>query len=96
VPYYNILFFYDYFQRAHGWSRAEITLGFPLAALLTLWTGPLLIHRVSPRKLILAGSALIAIAFAGFAGMGSSLWISTPSGWFTRRDTSFPARFRTN
>jgi len=75
VPYYNVPFFYDYFQRAHGWSRAEITLGFPLAALLTLWTGPLLIHRVSPRKLILAGSALTAIALAGFARMGSSLWI---------------------
>jgi len=75
VPYYNVPFFYDYFQRAHGWSRAEITLGFPLAALLTLWTGPLLIHRVSPRKLILAGSALTAISLAGFARMGSSLWI---------------------
>ncbi len=75
MPYYNVPFFYDYFQRAHGWSRAEITLGFPLAALLTLWIGPLLIHRVSPRKLILAGSALTAIALAGFARMGSSLWI---------------------
>jgi len=75
VPYYNVPFFYDYFQRAHGWSRAEITLGFPLAALLTLWAGPLLIHRVSSRKLILAGSALTAIAMAGFARMNSSLAI---------------------
>ena len=75
IPFYNFPFFYDYFQRAHGWSRAEITLGFPLAALLTVWTGPLLIHRVSPRKLILAGSTLTAIALAGFARMGSSLWI---------------------
>ena len=73
IPYYNVPFFYDYFQRAHGWSRTEITLGFPLAALLTLWVGPLMIHRVSPRKLILAGSALTAIAMAGFARMGSSL-----------------------
>ena len=35
VPYYNVPFFYDSFQRASGWSRAQITLGFPLAAVLT-------------------------------------------------------------
>ncbi len=75
VPYYNIAFFYDYFQRAFGWSRAGITLGFPLAALLTIWAGPLVIHRFSARKLILAGSALTAIALAGFGKMGSTLWI---------------------
>ena len=75
VPYYNIAFFYDYFQRAFGWSRASITLGFPLAALFTVWAGPLLIHRFSARKLILAGSALIALSLAGFGRMGSTLWI---------------------
>jgi MFS family permease len=75
VPYYNIPFFYDYFQRASGWSRAEITLGFPLAALLTIWIGPLLVPRFSPRKLIVAGSGLTAFALAGFAVMGSGLWI---------------------
>src|SRR5579871_6425903 len=75
VPYYNVPFFYDYFQRACGWSRAEITLGFPLAAVLTIWIGPLLIYRFSPRKLIIAGSALTAISLAGFARMGSNLWI---------------------
>ena len=32
IPYYNIGFFYDYFQREFHWSRADITLGFPLAA----------------------------------------------------------------
>src|SRR5438270_4992196 len=39
LPYYNIAFFYDYFQRAYGWSRPDITLGFPIAALLTIWAG---------------------------------------------------------
>ena len=73
VPYYNIGFFYDYFQRQYGWSRANITLGFPLAALLTIWIGPLVIHRFSPRKLILAGTVLTSIALAGFAMMGSAL-----------------------
>ena len=73
IPYYNIGFFYDYFQREFGWSRADITLGFPLAALLTLWVGPLVIHRFSPRKLILAGTALTAVALIGFGKMGSVL-----------------------
>lgn len=73
VPYYNIGFFYDYFQRAFGWMRTDITLGFPLAALITIWVGPLIVHRVSPRKLILAGTALTAVALAGFARMGRGL-----------------------
>lgn len=75
IPYYNIGFFYDYFQREFHWSRADITLGFPLAALLTLWVGPLLIHRFSPRKLILAGTALTAVALASFGRMSGVLWI---------------------
>jgi MFS family permease len=75
VPYYNVPFFYDYFERACGWSRSEITLGFPLAALLTIWMGPLVVPRFSPRKMIVAGSALTALALAGFARMGSGLTI---------------------
>src|SRR5579872_490924 len=73
IPYYNIGFFYDYFQRQFGWSRADITLGFPLAALLTIWIGPLVIHRFSPRKLILGGTVLTAIALVGFGAMGTAL-----------------------
>ncbi len=75
VPYYNIGFFYDYFQREFGWSRSDITLGFPLAALLTIWVGPLVIHRFSPRKLILIGTALTCVALVGFGKMGSVLAI---------------------
>ncbi len=50
-------------------------MGFPLAALLTLWIGPLLVYRFSPRKLIIIGSALTAVSLAGFARMGSDLRI---------------------
>lgn len=75
IPYYNISFFYDYFQREFGWSRADITLGFPLAAALTIWVGPLVIHRFSPRKLMLVGTALTAVALTGFGRMGGVLWI---------------------
>src|SRR5260370_24802722 len=73
IPYYNIGFFYDYFQRDFGWSRSDITLGFPLAAALTIWFGPMVIHRFSPRKLILVGTVLTIIAFIGFANMGGAL-----------------------
>jgi MFS family permease len=87
VPYYNVPFFYDYFARANGWSRAEITLGFPLAALLTLWMGPLVVPRFSPRKMIVAGSALTALSLVGFARMGSglpvyyALWVVFTAGY---------------
>ena len=73
LPYYNMPFFYDYFQRAFHWTRGEITFGFPLAALLTLWVGPVLVPRFSPRKLILAGTALTCAAFLGFGTMHGSL-----------------------
>jgi MFS family permease len=73
LPYYNKDFFYDYYQRDYGWSRSAMTLGFPLAALLTLWVGPVIVPRFSPRKLIVAGTALTCLAFVGFSTMGSSL-----------------------
>jgi MFS family permease len=75
LPYYNMPFFYDYYQRTFGWSKAQITFGFPLAALLTLWIGPVLIPRFSPRRLILVGTALTALAFLGFGTMGGTLWV---------------------
>ena len=73
LPYYNKDFFNDYFQKDHGWSISAITLGFPLAALLTLWVGPVIIPRFSPRKLIVVGTGLTFLAFFGFSRMGDSL-----------------------
>lgn len=73
IPYYNLPFFYDYFQKSYGWELKQITLGFPLAALLTIWVGPLLIPRFSPRKLIVVGTGLTALAFFGFSVMQGSL-----------------------
>ncbi len=75
LPYYNISFFYDYFKKTFGWTDWQITLGFPLAALPTIFIGPLLIHRFSPRKLIMAGTALTCLAFLGFGTMGAGIWI---------------------
>ena len=75
IPYYNMPFFYDYFENAFHWPRHNITLGFPIAAVLTLWVGPLLVPRFKPRNLILAGTALTFIAFLGFSGMTGSLTV---------------------
>lgn len=73
VPYYNLPFFYDYFQKTFHWNLSQITLGFPIAALLTIWVGPVLVPRFSPRKLIIAGAALTAVAFFGFSIMRGAL-----------------------
>lgn len=73
VPYYNLPFFYDYFQKTFHWQLSQITLGFPIAALLTIWIGPLLIPRFSQRKLIIAGTGLTACCLFGFAMMSGAL-----------------------
>jgi MFS family permease len=73
VPYYNLPFFYDYFQQSFHWNLGEITLGFPMAALLTIWVGPALVPRFSPRKLIIVGTALTAAALFGFGLMRGAL-----------------------
>ncbi|MGH9608713.1 MAG: MFS transporter [Bryobacteraceae bacterium] len=73
IPYYNLPFFYDYFQKSFHWNLGEITLGFPIAAVLTLWVGPMIIPRFSARKLIVAGTGFTALAFFGFAEMRGAL-----------------------
>ncbi|MGC9969194.1 MAG: MFS transporter [Bryobacteraceae bacterium] len=75
LPYYNVPFFYDYFEAAYHWRRVDITRGFFYATLLTLWVGPVLIPRFSPRKLILAGTALTCTAFLWWGIMGPSIWV---------------------
>lgn len=73
IPYYGGPFFYDYYEKTFGWTRPEITLGFPIAATLTLWVGPLVVPRFSPRMLIVIGTGLSALAFFGFSQMQGSL-----------------------
>ncbi|MBI2688128.1 MAG: MFS transporter [Acidobacteria bacterium] len=73
IPYYGMPFYYDYYEKTFGWSRPDITLGFPLAATLTLWVGPMFMHRFSPRMLMMVGATFTAAAFIGFGTMGSSL-----------------------
>ena len=71
-PYYNIAFFFDYFRTDHGWTQEAITLGAPLAVLLTIWAGPIIVPRWSPRWLIVLGTGLTFLAFQWFARLGGS------------------------
>ncbi|MCU1325069.1 MAG: transporter [Bryobacterales bacterium] len=73
LPYYNMPFFYDYYQNEFHWPLRAITLGFPLAALLTLWVGPLVVPRFSPRMLIILGTGMTFLAFLGLSNMTGSL-----------------------
>lgn len=73
LPYYNLPFFYDYFQQTFHWNLSQITLGFPIAALLTIWIGPVLVPRFSPRKLIIVGTGLTAVSLFGFAAMRGAI-----------------------
>src|SRR5262245_49982477 len=71
-PYYNIAFFFDYFRTDHGWTQQAITLGAPLAVLMTIWAGPIVVPRFSPRWLIVVGTGLTFLAFQWFAHLGGS------------------------
>ena len=46
LPYYNISFFFDYFRDSHGWTQELVTIGAPIAVLLTIWVGPTIVPRV--------------------------------------------------
>jgi len=69
-PYYNIAFFFDYLRDDHGWTQQFVTLGAPIAVLLTIWAGPVIVPRVSPRLLILTGTGLTFCAFQWFGRLG--------------------------
>ena len=75
LTYYNIPFFYDYFGKTYGWPAVDITRGFFYATLLTLWVGPVIVPRFSPRKLILAGTALNCVAFLCWSRMSGNIWV---------------------
>ncbi len=74
--FYATPFFFDYYRdNIEGATRSDIILGFPLGALLTLWVGPVLVHRFSPRWMILIGTGLIAVCYVLFGTLANSLWV---------------------
>ncbi|MBK5293002.1 MAG: MFS transporter [Acidobacteriia bacterium] len=73
-PYYNIAFFFDYFRDQHGWPISLITLGAPVAVLLTIWAGPIIVPKVSPRLLIIIGTGTTFLAFQWFSRLSGATW----------------------
>ena len=71
-PYYNISFFFDYFRDGHTWTQVLVTTGAPLAVLLTIWIGPVIVPKVSPRKLILVGTFLTFLSFQWFGRLSGN------------------------
>src|SRR5436305_10442659 len=67
-------FFYDYFIRDFGWTRAQTTSGIALATILIQPVAGLLLHRYSTRRLILFGAGMLLVSLVGFGlGNGSLL-----------------------
>ncbi len=73
-PYYNIAFFFDYFRDGHGWTQELVTTGAPVAVLLTILAGPIIVPRVSPRLLIIVGTTLTFGAFQWFGRLSGNTY----------------------
>lgn len=75
IPFYGMPFFYDFYMKEFGWSRAEATSGIALATILIQPLAGLLVHRFSPRKLIVTGATLLLVSIAAFGYGNGSLWL---------------------
>ena len=75
MPMYAMPFFYDHYIEEFGWNRAETTSGFFFSTLLILPLGGLLVHRFSPRKLIVFGALSFAVALNCLGLMQGSLTV---------------------
>jgi MFS family permease len=80
IPFYGLPFFYDYFIREFGWSRAQVTSGIALATILIQPAAGLIAHRFSPRRLILAGCVLLFVALSLF-GLGRGILLFYYAAW---------------
>lgn len=80
IPFYGMPFFYDYFTREFGWSRAQTTSGIALATILIQPLGAFWIHRFSPRRLIVFGAVLLCAAMVTFSRGDGSVWLYY-TGW---------------
>ncbi len=73
LPLYAMPYFYDYYIEDFGWNRAQTTGGIAFATIVILPIGGLLIHRFSPRRAIIFGGVVFALALNCFGMMGGSL-----------------------
>ena len=75
VTIYGMPFFYEFYKDEFGWTDAEATRGILIGTLLVLPLGGLIVHRFSPRKLIMGGVVLQCIALNGFGLMDGNLFL---------------------
>lgn len=78
IALYGLPFFYDFFVREFGWTRAQVTSGNALSKLIV---GPLFgfiagyaIDRFGPRRMMLAGIIMAGGALIGLSTV-SALWM---------------------
>jgi sugar phosphate permease len=83
IALYGLPFFYDFFVRDLGWSRAQVTSGNALSKVIV---GPLfgfaagwIVDRFGPRRLMLAG---IVMAGAALVGLGSVTTLGFFYAWY--------------
>lgn len=72
---YGLPFFYDFYIRDFGWSRATVTSGNALGKLLVAplfgFIAGWIIDRYGPKKMLVAGALMTGAALIGLASMNS-------------------------
>lgn len=75
---YTMGVFIEPLQQEFGWSRADIAGGMMVSSVLSVISGPfvgLMVDRVGPRRIGLAGLVMATMATAAFSLVGSSIWM---------------------
>jgi sugar phosphate permease len=76
IMFYGLPFFFDFWVRDFGWSRATVTSGNAFGGIVGALFGPVagwLIDRYGPRRLMLSGILMGGIALIALSRMGA-LW----------------------
>ena len=74
---YSTGLFIDPFEREFGWTRAEITTGPAIAAVMTIILGPFMgaiVDRIGPRRIGIIGLFALGLLTASLGLSGPSIW----------------------